>query len=101
MNANRKLTSIIKGRTVSSVVQQPETNALEITFSDNSKMHVKTSGQAAAESLKSGGTISRIQQEGTILRLVGADDTSADIALQAATSSVMLRDKDNKLEYAD
>jgi len=100
MNANRKLTSIIKGRTVSSV-QQPDANALDITFSDNSKMHVKTSGQVAANSLKSGGTISHVQQEGTTLRLIGADNTSTDIPLQEATSSVMLRDKDNKMEYAD
>lgn len=101
MNANRKLTSIIKGRTISSVAEQTDQNSLDITFSDDSKMHIKTGGgQIAADSLKSL-TISHIQQDGTTLRLVSTDNASTDIPLNEATSSVMLRDKDNQLEYAD
>jgi len=99
MNANRKLTTIIKGRTVSNV-QQADNSSVEITFSDNSKMHIKTNGQVPADNLKSR-TISHIQQEGTTLRLVSTDNTSTDIPLQEASSSVMLRDKANQMEYAD
>jgi hypothetical protein len=99
MNANRKLSSIIQGRTVSNV-QQADNSSIDITFSDNSKMHIKTSGQVAAANLKNR-TISRIQQEGTTLRLVSTDNTATDIPLQEAASSVMLRDKDNQMEYAD
>ncbi len=100
MNANRKLTSIIKGRKISNISQSDAGDAVDITFDDNSKMHIKTSGQVAADSFKSR-TVSHVQQEGTILRLVDADNTSIDIPLHEATSSVMLRDKDNKMQYAD
>ncbi len=100
MNANRKLTTIIKGRTISSV-EQSDQSTLDITFGDNSKMHIKTGGQVSAPDDIKSRTISHVQQEGNTLRLISADNTSIDIPLAEATSSVMLRDKDNQMEYAD
>lgn len=102
MNANRKLTTIIKGRTISSVEQSDQSAAVDITFSDNSKMRIKTGGGQvpAPDDLKSR-TISHVQQEDNTLRLISADNTSIDIPLAEATSSVMLRDKNNQMEYAD
>ena len=45
--------------------------------------------------------IEKVRQEGATLHLDFADGSTMQILLAGATSSVMVRDKDGKLEYAD
>lgn len=98
MAANKKLTGVIKGRTIKSA--PASTNALDITFGDGSKMHVKTGAQVATDGL-SNKTVVGVRQTGTTLKLDFDDHSSAQVTLAEATSSVLLRDKDGKMEYAD
>ena len=45
--------------------------------------------------------IENVRQEGAMLYLDFADGSTMQIMLAGPTSSVMVRDKDGKLEYAD
>jgi hypothetical protein len=46
-------------------------------------------------------TVKKVRQRGDLMDLDFEDGSFAEIKLAEATSSVMLRDRDNKLEYAD
>jgi hypothetical protein len=46
-------------------------------------------------------TVDKVRQSGTVMNLDFKDGSSAEIKLAEATSSVMLRDKDDNMEYAD
>jgi hypothetical protein len=98
MAANQKLTKVIKGRTISGTSQVD--NALEISFDDGSKMKIKTA-PSSANSAATGGKILKVRQKGTELNLDLEDGESVIIQTAEATSSVMLRDKAGKMEYAD
>jgi hypothetical protein len=45
--------------------------------------------------------IEKVRQDGNTLHLDFADGSTMEIKLAGPTSSVMVRDKDGKLEYAD
>jgi hypothetical protein len=95
---NRKLTPILVGRTIKSAIQSD--GVLIITFDDGSTMKIKTGGQVPVEALPNH-TIKRVRQQGTIMKLDFSDNSTVELKLAEATSSVMLRNKDKKLEYAD
>ncbi len=95
---NRKLTPIIAGRTIKSAVQND--GILNVTFEDGSNMRIKTGAQAATGQL-AGRTVKAVRQGGTALNLDMQDGTSAAVVLAEETSSVMLRDAQGELEYAD
>lgn len=106
MAANRKLTGVIKGRTVKDI--STGQNALSLSFDDGSVARIKTGDQpsppSSAEDSGSGvkgKTIKSVQQKGSTLTLTFEDNTSTDINLAEATSSVMVRDKAGSMEYAD
>jgi hypothetical protein len=98
MSANKKLTATIKGRTINET--RTEANEISISFDDGSTMKVKTSGEATAVDC-SGKEIKSVQQHATTLTLTFTDESTNEIPLAEETSSVMLRDKANKMEYAD
>jgi hypothetical protein len=98
MSANHKLTAAIKGRTIQEA--KTEADALLINFNDGSTMKVKTGADAGTADC-SGRKIKSVQQEGTALTLTFADGSTNEIPLAEETSSVMVRDKENKMEYAD
>ena len=97
MAANHKLTSVIKGRTISGT--QNQDGKLTINFTDGSHMTVKTAG--SSNSASSGGTIKAVRQAGTTLDLDMEDGSTFAITTAEATSSVMVRDKGGAMEYAD
>ncbi len=97
MNSNRKLTGVIKGRTVQST--QHQSGQLTIGFDDGSKMTVKTAGDANYG--VTGGTVKAVRQQDTDLALDFTDGTTMQVHLAEATSSVMLRDSKASLEYVD
>lgn len=97
MAPNHKLTKVIASRTIAGTANAD--NALTVTFDDGSKMTVQTKG--ATNSASTGGKVKAVRQNDTTLRLEFDDETYLEIPLAEATSSVILRDKDNGFEYAD
>ncbi len=63
-------------------------------------MKIKVAAQIPSETLD-GHTIKGVRQSGTTLNLDFTDESAAQIILAEATSSVMLRDSADKMEYAD
>ena len=98
MHSNQKLTKIIAGRNISGTSQAD--GLLTITFDDGSTMKVKTA-PATTNSAATGGKVLKVRQEGTELNLDLESGTTVKINTAEETSSVMLRDKAGKLEYAD
>ncbi len=97
MSSNHKLTKIIAGRTLSATANSG--GKMTLTFTDNSIMTVKTAG--SSNSGVSGQTIKAVRQQDTTLSLDFENGTSLDIQTAEATSSVMVRDKNHVMEYAD
>ncbi len=97
MTSNHKLTTLIKGRTISGTANAGD--VLTITFSDGSQMTVQTQG--ASNRAATGGTIKAVQQAGTTLALLCEDGSTQTIETAEETSSLMVRGKDHTLEYAD
>ena len=62
-------------------------------------MTVKTVG--SSNSASTGGTIKAVRQQDTTLELDFDNGATLTIATAEATSSVMVRDKNHALEYAD
>ena len=97
MTSNHKLTQLIKGRTVSGTSNAGD--VLTVSFDDGSKMTVQTAG--SSNSAATGGTIKAVRQEGTTLALDFEAGGTQEITLAEETSSVMVRDKNGVMEYAD
>lgn len=97
MSHNQKLTPLLKGRTITGT--QNQDNKLLITFHDGSLLTVKTKGNANVAA--TGGTVQSVQQNATTLTLDFADGSHLAIPTEEAASSVLLRDKNHVLEYAD
>jgi hypothetical protein len=98
MTPNRKLTHVIKERTVKETAQTG--GLLTITFTDGSTMKIKTSvGVGQVDSR--GREVKDVRQNDESLHLDFTDGSTLEVPLAEATSSVMLRDAQNVLEYAD
>ncbi len=99
MAANKKLTGVIRGRTIKTA--SAGDGVLKITFDDNSAMKIKTGTATAAQEALSGHIMKSVRQQGTTMNLDFTDGSSVPVTLAEATSSVMLRDGQGALEYAD
>ena len=97
-HSNQKLTHIIAGRTISGTSQAD--GLLTITFDDGSVMKIKTAA-TNTNSAATGGKVAKVRQGGTELDFDLEGGATVTIQTAEATSSVMLRDKAGKLEYAD
>ena len=97
MTSNHKLTKIIEGRTISGTSNSD--GKMGINFTDGSTMTIKTAGNS--NSAVSGQTIKAVRQQDTTLSLDFENGTSLAIQTAEATSSVMVRDKNHVMEYAD
>ena len=97
MASNHKLTGVIQGRTITGT--QNAGNVLTVNFNDGSVMTVKTSGNS--NSASTGGKVKAVRQQGTRLDLDFENGTTLEVPLAEATSSVMVRDKNHVMEYAD
>ena len=97
MTSNHKLTNVLKGRTIVGTGNQG--NALTIKLDDGSTLIVQTVG--STNSASTGGVIEAVQQQETTLCLEFDGGSKLEIPMAGATSCVMVRDKNNKLEYAD
>ena|ERR1043166_2480336 len=97
MAANRMLTAVIKRRTISGTASAND--QMMISFTDGSKMMIKTAGLTNIGA--TGGTLEKVRQNGEELDLDLTDGSALTIHMAGSTSSVILRDKAGKLEYAD
>jgi hypothetical protein len=95
---NRKLTKVIAGRVVQSANYGD--GVMHITFTEGSKVTIKT-GADNTPSRMENKTVLKVRQSGELMSLDFTDNTSAEIKLAEATSSVILRDGKGQLEYAD
>lgn len=98
MASNHKLTKVLSGRTISGT-SNDSSGKLTISFTDGSVMTVKTGGNN--NSASTGGTVKAVRQAGTTLHLDFENGASLAVPLAEATSSVMVRDKNHVMEYAD
>ena len=98
MHSNQKLTRIIAGRTITGTSQAD--GLLTVSFDDGTTMKVKVA-EANTNTAATGGKVSKVRQQGTDLILDLDGGGSVQITTTEATSSVMLRDKAGKIEYAD
>jgi hypothetical protein len=97
MSPNHKLTGVIKGRTFSGSSNSGD--LMTIVFTDGSKMTVKTAG--TSNSASTGGTVKGVRQGGTTLELEFEDGGKLATTTAEETASVMVRDSEGKMEYAD
>jgi hypothetical protein len=98
MTSNHKLTTVLQGRTITSTLNADGT--LTLGFDDGSIMTVQTAPDNANQAA-TGGKVAKAQQSGTDLGLVLEDGTTYAIKMAEETSSVMVRDKNHTMEYAD
>jgi hypothetical protein len=98
MPLNRKLTPLIAGRTIRSADQSD--NLLSVSFTDDSVMKIKTAASGPIEILPDR-TVKAVRQKDDVMNIDFTDASTVAIKLAEATSSVMLRDGNGKLEYAD
>jgi hypothetical protein len=98
--ANHKLTTLLLGRTISGTGDSDGKKV--VSFSDGSHMTVKVA-QSGSNSSSTGGTVDKVRQAVTPpqLFLDLKDGSTLSFELAEATSSVMVRDKDGGMEYAD
>jgi hypothetical protein len=98
MALNQKLSPLLEGRMVHTIMQDEE--LLWIIFTDHSEMRVKIAAPVPHVSCN-GRIVQRVQQEDTWMSIDFDDKTNLEITLAAPTACVMLRKKDCSLEYAD
>ena len=96
MPVNNKLTRAIKDR----VVQNFQLNALIllISFVGGSKMTV-TIAECNSPPLQEGARIRQISEDQTKLLFECEDDSTLDVTIVDPGSSVIVRDKNNQVEY--
>jgi hypothetical protein len=96
MSVNPKLTQMIKDR----VVQNFQLNAsvLLINFVDGSKMTV-TIAECNSPPLHEGAKIRQISGDQTKLLFECEDDSTLDVTIVDPGNSVIVRDKNNQVEY--
>lgn len=98
MASNHKLTGVIKGRTI--IGTGSDGKQMKISFDDGSTMTIQTAPSNSASG-RTGGKIKAIRQQDTRLDFDLEDGSTLEFTTAEATSSVMLRDKADTLEYAD
>ena len=97
MASNRKLTAVIRGRTVTRV-ESRGTTAL-VTFDDGSNMTVRVVPGWSPPAVT--GRVVKARQEETRLQLDLDGGRTLELAIAEPTASVLLRGPDGVLQYAD
>ena len=97
MASNHKLTGVIEGRAIQTL--SIDSGKLSATFDDGSTMSVKL-GATPPDTTKIG-TVKAVRQSGTTLDIDYEDGSTLEIEMIEESSSVMLRDVNHKMEYAD
>jgi hypothetical protein len=96
MSVNNKLTHAIKDRVVQSF--QLNASVLLTNFVDGSKMTV-TIAECNSQPLQEGARIRQISEDQTKLLFECEDDSTLDVTIVDSGNSVIVRDKNNQVEY--
>jgi hypothetical protein len=96
MSVNNKLTHAIKDRVVQNF--QLNSSVLLISFADGSKMTV-TIAECNSPPLQVGARIRQISEDQTKLLFECEDDSTLDVTIVDPGNSVIVRDKNNQVEY--
>lgn len=99
LRANRKLTGVIRGRTLTGVSRSGD--VATVAFGDGSRMTVKLASGAPAIVVPPAGPVARARQDDTTLAIDLAGGATLTLPLAEAASSVLLRSADQTFEYAD
>ena len=94
MQLNRKLSKILKGRTIRS--ESGDEGNVVLTFDDGSILRLKVAGQA---SVAAGGKVKAAHESGADFRLDLENGPSVQVRLADPGSSVALRDRNGTVEY--
>src|ERR1700732_3323252 len=98
MSVNPKLTHAIKDRVVQNI--QLNASVLLINFVDGSTMTV-TIAECNSPPLHEGARIRQISGDQTKLLFECEDDSTLDLTIVDPGNSVIVRDKNNRVEYRD
>jgi len=96
VSLNHQLTKVIGGRTVTGVVQTDAQSVVQ--FDDGSRMTVKTTLSPTLGPL---GKVTRVRQQHTTLNVDLDNDSTLQFTTVEPMASVMVRDKNQTLEYMD
>ena len=94
MQLNRKLTNVLKGRTIQS--ESGDAGSLTITFDDQSTLKLKVAGQAT---VAVGAKVKAVHESGELFQLDVEGGPGVQVRLADPGSSVALRDKAGVVEY--
>jgi hypothetical protein len=94
MELNRKLTHLLKGRTIQS--ESGDEGHVVITFDDESTLKLRAAGQAA---VSVGAKVEAVHEEGERFQLDLEAGSNVQVQLADPGSSVALRDKSGAVEY--
>lgn len=97
MTSNHKLTGVLQGRTITGT--QNAGTTLTLSFDDASVMTVQTAPSGSNQAVT--GKVVKVRQQGTQLDLDLDGGVTFAITTAEETSSVIVRDKNHVLEYAD
>jgi hypothetical protein len=99
MASNHKLTAVLKGRRITGV--DNANGAAVVHFDDGSTMSVRLAPGAQASPPPSVGAVRAIRQQDTTLDIDLDTGATLELRTAEATSSVLVRAKDQTLQYAD
>ena len=99
MASNRKLSGVLKGRSVAGIHAVPAGRGVVVGFDDGSQLTVKTAGDAPLPAVT--GRVRAVRQSGTTLCLDLEPVATLQLETLEPTASVMVRDARGVLEYAD
>jgi hypothetical protein len=94
MELNRKLTHLLKGRTIQS--ESGDEGHVAITFDDQSTLKLKVAGQAA---VSVGAKVKAVHETGDQFQVDLEGGASVQVRLADSRSSVALRDKSGAVQY--
>ena len=94
MSRNQKLTKVIAGRTVHDAATEP--GDVLVLFDDQSSMKIKTAGPA---SLPQGRKVKSVHEAGPSSKIDFEDGSSTTLSLADPGSSVVVRGRNNAVEY--
>ena len=96
MPANKKLTHVIAGRTITGTSQAD--GICTLTLDDGSTLQIKVAS-SDSNTGSTGGKIAKVREDGPAFHLDLEGGTSIDLTLANPGNSVALRDKNHKVEY--
>ena len=94
MQLNRKLTNVLKGRTIQA--ESGDEGHVTIAFQDGSTLKLKAAGQAT---VTAGAKVKAVHESGDQFQIDVENGPSVQVRLADPGSSVALRDKNGAVEY--